>query len=109
MQGNDEGVVRQSLAVWSEGRQSLAGSRVIQADGQVVDLGEIVRGKGVNVLNDCLVLPGGSGIVAAYRRAVGLTAYKAVRSAKVDKDGVGGWRGSGGLPIKCDLGGIGNW
>lgn len=50
--GYDQRVIRQALPVRVIGRQALAGDRVIETDGQMIDLSDGIRGEGVNILND---------------------------------------------------------
>jgi hypothetical protein len=94
----DQSVIRQALSVRAIGRQALTGGRVIETDGQMIDLRDVVRGEGVNILNDLAWRPDIGGVVTADRGAIGLTADKTVGSAEVDEDGVGCWDGGGGLP-----------
>lgn len=107
MKRNDQGVIGQTLAGGVKGGKALVGGGIVQANGQVVRLGQIILRKGMNILDDFAGLPGRGEIMTTNGRAIGLAADKPIGGAEVDEDGVIGGKGGTGTPGEGEAGGRG--
>ena len=72
----------------------------------MVNLGQIIGGEGMDILDNFAGLPGGGRIMPADRWPVSLAANKAIGGAEVDEDGGVGAQGGGGLPVEGEAGGV---
>lgn len=104
MKRNAQSIIGQAVAPGVKGGKSLASRGVVQANGQVIRLSQIILRKVTNILDDFAGLPGGGGIMAAHGRAVGLAADKPIGGAEVDEDGVIGGKGGSGAPVEGEAG-----